>query len=106
MEVRFFDDKVKQFAKDLQMPTSAKVFRMFELLEWFGHTLGMPHSKHLGGGLHELRVRGTQEIRIFYVFHKGVAVLLHGFMKKSQQIPRKEIETARHKLSTLRLDRI
>ncbi|MDO8505665.1 MAG: type II toxin-antitoxin system RelE/ParE family toxin [bacterium] len=104
MEVRFFDGKVKKFVNDLEMPTSAKVFRMFEMLERFGHTLGMPYSKHIGGGLCELRVRGIREVRIMYTFHKNMAVLLHGFIKKSQRIPSGELEKARKKLSTL--DRI
>lgn len=104
MEVRFFDEKVKRFVNDLEMPTAAKVFRMFELLERFGHILGMPHSKHIGDGLFELRARGTQEIRLFYTFHKGAAIVLHGFIKKSQRIPKKELKIAQQKLSTL--DRI
>lgn len=104
MEVRFFDEKVKQFVNNLEMPTSAKVFRMFEMLERFGHTLGMPYSRHIGGSLCELRVRGIQEVRIMYTFHKGAAILLHGFLKKSQRIPVGELEKARQKLSTL--DRI
>lgn len=101
MDVVLFDKKVKQFVNDLEMPTAAKIFRMFELLERFGHTLGMPHSKYIDKGLFELRIRGTQEIRILYTFHKGAAILLHGFIKKAQHIPRKELEQARQKLSTL-----
>lgn len=83
------------------MPTSAKVFRMFELLDRFGHELGMPHSKNIGGGLYELRIRGIQEVRLFYAFHKGVALLLHGFIKKSQRIPGKEMKIVRQKLDAL-----
>lgn len=101
MEVRFIDDKVKQFVRDLEMRTSAKIFRTLELLERFGNELGMPHSKNIGRGLFELRMRGTQEVRLIYAFHSGAAVLLHGFLKKSQKIPRKEIEVALYKLSTL-----
>lgn len=101
MDVVFFDKKVKQFVNNLEMPTAAKVFRMFELLERFGHTLDMPHSKHIGDGLFELRARGTREVRVLYTFHKGMAILLHGFIKKSQRIPAKEIKIATQKLSTL-----
>ena len=101
MEVQFFDDRVKQFVQDLTMPTSAKVFRMLELLERFGHTLGMPHSRSIGGRLFELRVRGTQEVRLIYTFKHGMAVVLHGFFKKANKIPHKEIDLAYQKLSTL-----
>lgn len=101
METRFIDNNVRNFVARLDMPTSAKVFRTFELLEKFGNMLGMPHSRHVGKDLFELRIRGNQEIRIFYTFQKGVALLLHGFIKKSQRIPQKELEIAYKKLSTL-----
>jgi len=83
------------------MPTSAKLFRTFELLARFGNALGMPQSRHLGGGLFELRVRGVQEVRFFYTFHRGRAILLHGFIKKSARIPQREMDFARRKLSVL-----
>lgn len=101
MDVVFFDKKVKRFVNDLEMSTAAKVFRMFELLEKFGHALGMPHSKHIRNGLFELRARGTQEVRIFYAFYKDAAMLLHGFFKKSQRTPTKELKIALQKLSTI-----
>ncbi len=63
MEVLFFDNKVKQFIKQLDHVTAAKVFRTLEVLERFGHTLGMPHSKSLGTALFELRVRGSYVIK-------------------------------------------
>jgi len=71
------------------------------LLEEFGHKLGMPHSKEVNKNLFELRVRGVQEVRILYGFHKNSIVLLHGFIKKSQKIPKREIFTAQQKLRTL-----
>lgn len=67
----------------------------------FGHTLGLPHSKKVHAKLFELRSRGKQEVRIFYAFHKDAAVLLHGFVKKSRRIPKKEIRTALQKLQHL-----
>lgn len=101
MKVHFFDEKLEEFIKGLEKPIIAKVLRTIDLLEMFGHHLGMPHSKRLGGGLSELRVGGIQEVRFIYAFHRGEAVLLQGFLKKSRQIPRKEIEMALQKLSTL-----
>lgn len=100
MKVQFIDDTIKDFVAHLEMPTSAKVFRAFELLEKFGNLLGMPHSRHVGKNLFELRIRGDQEIRLFYTFQKDMALLLHGFVKKTQRIPKKELEIAYKKLST------
>lgn len=64
---------VQEFIDDLPKPTRAKVFRQLDVLELKGADLGMPNSKPLGDGLVELRVRsgrGTNEVRIFYIFAK------------------------------------
>jgi phage-related protein len=95
------DTKVERFISSLDKQTIAKVLRTLDLLEEFGHQLGMPHSKNVAKGLFELRTRGRQEVRIFYAFHKGQAYLLQGFIKKSQKTPKKELETAMDKLKGL-----
>ena len=104
MEIRIFDTSFKKLIKSLQKPTIAKVLCTIDLLEQFGQKLGPPHTKKISAHLFELRVSGKQEVRIFYSFHKSQILLLHGFVKKSQKIPQKEIKIARQKLKTL--DRI
>jgi phage-related protein len=88
------DDSVEEFITSLEKQTIAKVLRVIDLLERFQEKLNMPHGKKIADDIFELRIRGRQEIRIFYVFHKDVIVLLHGFVKKSNKIPAKEIEIA------------
>jgi len=99
MEVKFFDEQIERFIFNLQKKTIAKTLRTIDLLEEFGHKLGMPHSRRLGKGCFELRIRGGEEIRIFYIFDKGNAVLVHGFVKKTQKIPRREFKKFLEKLS-------
>ena len=101
MEIKFFDNKIESFIDSLDRQVIARLLRALDLLLTFGHELGMPHSKKVASRLFELRVRGKQEIRIFYAFHSGAAVLLHGFIKKSQRTPKREIEMARQKLKAL-----
>ena len=101
MNIKFFDSPVEKFIDSLERPTRAKIFRAIDLLDMFGNKLGLPHSKKVDSHLFELRARGKQEIRIFYTFHKDSAVLLHGFIKKSQRIPKKEIDMAIQKLKLL-----
>lgn len=60
----------------------------------FYHQLTMPVSRSLGSGLFELRKRGTPEVRLLYGFHQGAAIIVHGFIKKSRKIPKRELETA------------
>lgn len=85
---------LEKFIKSLESSTIAKVAHAIDLLQKHGNTLGMPRSKKLEGNLYELRVRGKQEIRIFYIFKGKQIYLLHGFKKQTQKTPRKEIEIA------------
>jgi len=64
-----------------------------------GQVLSMPLSRNLSSihvGLHELRLKDRSgQVRIFYFLKKGDAIcLLHAFRKKTQELPRKEIEIA------------
>jgi len=101
MEIRVFDTSLEKFIRSLQKPTIAKALRTIDLLEKFGQKLASPHTKKISARLFELRISGKQEVRIFYSFHKLQIFLLHGFVKKSQKIPRKEMKTAFQKLKSL-----
>lgn len=101
MEIQIFDESLENFIKSLEKPTVAKILRTIDLLELFGHRLGMPHTKRISEQLFELRIKGKQEVRIFYTFYKNKIVLLHGFIKKSAKIPKKEINNALAKLKHL-----
>jgi len=101
MQIKTFDNSLGEFIGSLEKSTIAKVLRVIDLLEQFGRDLQMPHSKRIKKNFFELRIRGQQEIRIFYTFHQSQVVLLHGFIKKSQKTPRKEIELALQKMAEL-----
>ena len=85
-----------EFLLSLDAATYAKTLRQIDLLEENGVNLGLPHTRTLGDGLVELRVRGKQEVRIFDIFERKMRiVLLHGFVKKTQTTPRKELLVAK-----------
>ncbi|MBN1778658.1 MAG: type II toxin-antitoxin system RelE/ParE family toxin [Candidatus Buchananbacteria bacterium] len=92
---------VEKFISSLENSTIAKVLRVVDLLEKFGNQLALPHSKKIGVSLFELRIKGRQEIRIFYTFKNGSAIIFYGFIKKSQATPRREIKLAKRKLKDL-----
>lgn len=94
MRVVFFNSELERFVRELEKPVIAKVLRTIDLLETFGNRLGMPHSKPVGNRIFELRVRGAQEVRILYAFHGNRAVLLCGYVKKTRDLPARELETA------------
>lgn len=77
--------------------------RIVELLMEFGPDLHMPHSRALGGGLFELRPRGSGGIgRSFYCFIAGRrAVILHAFIKRTPKTPVRELRIAWKRMKEL-----
>lgn len=96
-----YHDEVKAFIKKLQKPTRSKILRGIELIEQYGQDLSLPHVKKITNLLYELRIRGREEARIFFVLQKESAFLIHGFVKKTQKTPRREIETAEKRFQLL-----
>ncbi|HEX7125720.1 MAG TPA: type II toxin-antitoxin system RelE/ParE family toxin [Thermodesulfobacteriota bacterium] len=65
----------------------------------------MPDSRALGGGLFELRCKGSEGIaRVFYgVFSDDRELwLLHAFRKQTQRTPRDDLALAKRRLRALR----
>ena len=89
-----YEGGVKKFIDLVQISTKAKLTRAVRLMIEYGPDLGMPLSRKIDSQLYELRIRGTQEVRIFYTYFKKTIVMLHGFVKKTQKIPRRELEKA------------
>ena len=77
----------------------ARYLRLTDLMLEVGPNLGMPHTRAMGLGLFELRVKGKEGIaRVFYgTLVAQRIVMLHVFIKKSQKTPQKELEIARHR---------
>jgi phage-related protein len=74
--------------------------RLIELLIKHGPSLRLPHSRAFGDGLFELRPRGRSGSgRAFYCFLVGKrVVILHAFIKKSQETPDRELKLARKRM--------
>ena len=69
----------------------------------FGWPLGMSVVRKLDKGLWEVRSSLNNRIaRVIFTVEGNTMVLLHGFIKKSQKTPQKEIETAKRRLEQLR----
>lgn len=85
------------FLNTLNPKQEAKVLRSIQLLEEFGPSMGMPHVKFLGDGIYELRTQLASDIFRTTLFHyqDQQIVLLHGFKKKTQKTPPREIRKAK-----------
>ena len=99
-KVTFYSSRLEE--EILQLPTGflARFLKYAERLEVFGPDLGMPHTRAMGRGLFELRLKAAEGIaRVFYCTVAGrQIVMLHQFTKKSEKTPRKELEVARRRM--------
>lgn len=96
-EIEFYESNngispVYEYILKLRPQAKAKAIHLIDLLSKYGNALGLPHSRSLGGGLFELRIRGKEEARIIYCFLRNKRIiLLHAFKKQTQETPRREI---------------
>ena len=96
---------VLDFILSLGPKQQAKVFREIELLKKFGNELHFPHVRKMEGekynSLWELRIEfASDAFRIFYfMYYQNRSILLHGFSKKTQKTPAKELETAFNRMN-------
>jgi phage-related protein len=69
-----------------------------------GPNLGEPHTKAMGDGLFELRLKGAEGIaRVFYCTLIGKRlVMLHSFIKKSDRTPKRELEIAHQRMKKIK----
>ena len=68
-----------------------------------GFPLGLPLVEKLDTNLWEVRSHIPDGIcRIIFTVWQGTMILLHGFVKKSQKIPSKELQTAKNRLTEFR----
>ena len=95
MEVVYWNNKIERFIKSLGNETSMRVIRTIGVLERVGYLIEMPDSKSLGRGLFELRIHGKRQVRIIYLFKGNKAYILHGFVKKTGAISRRDMDYAR-----------
>jgi phage-related protein len=58
--------------------------------------LGMPLVRGLGRGLWEVRscLTGGRIARVIFTVEHGAMILLHGFIKKSQRMPKPDLDLA------------
>ncbi|MDP2630798.1 MAG: type II toxin-antitoxin system RelE/ParE family toxin [Candidatus Uhrbacteria bacterium] len=101
MIVQYFDKDIKGFVETSDDRIRVRVVRTITILERFGNQITMPYSKKIGDRLFELRTMGNPAVRIFYTFYHGQAILLHGYIKKTQKMPRRELLYVLKKLNTL-----
>ena len=99
-QIVYFNDRVQKDVLSMPSGILADYLRLTEAMALYGADLRMPHSRALGAGLFELRPKGPEGIgRVFYCTQAGrVIVILHSFIKKTQETPDADMRMARKRL--------
>ncbi|MFN3466874.1 MAG: type II toxin-antitoxin system RelE/ParE family toxin [Candidatus Brocadiales bacterium] len=89
------DSPVDDFLDSLDVKARAKVEALIGFLAREGYRLRRPYTDTLHGKIRELRIPyRTNQYRVLYFFQRDCIVLLCGFVKKTQEVPKGEIERA------------
>jgi phage-related protein len=102
--IEYYSGKVQDDIYSLPESLQARYIHLSERMLVYGANLKEPHTKALEDGLFELRLKGKEGIaRVLYCTVIGNRiVMLHSFIKKTDKIPRKELETAKHRMMEVR----
>lgn len=102
--INFYNERVLGKIKEWPVGLYADFLRLAGLMEEHGADLRMPHSRAMGEGLFELRCKGARGIgRAFYCTMVGRRiVILHSFIKKTQETPPSELHIARQRLKEVK----
>jgi phage-related protein len=84
----------------------ARYIHLTERMLNFGPDLGMPHTRALGKGLFELRLKAKEGIgRVFFCNRPDRRIMmLHAFVKKSAKTPARELKVARERMKEVQAD--
>jgi phage-related protein len=94
-------EPVREWLKELQKEDRKAIGEDIKTAQ-VGWPLGMPLIRKVERDLWEVRSNITAGIaRTFFTVEKDTMVLLHGFIKKSHEIPLNELRTARRRMRNI-----
>jgi phage-related protein len=101
--IEFFNAAVKAEITGWPAGINASFTRIAEQMVESGPNLGLPYTRPFGDGLFEIRAKGREGIGRAFIcaLVERRIVILHGFIKKTQQTPVKELKLARKRLKEI-----
>ncbi len=96
-QLTYYSPKVAAQVERWPAGIRASFLRIAEVMAATGPDIGLPHTRAMGAGLFEIRAKGREGIGpAFYctIVGKNI-VILHSIIKKTQQTPPRDLETAR-----------
>jgi len=102
--IQYYNHAVQSDVLALPPTLLARYVVLTQRMQQHGANLGEPHTKALGGGLFELRLKGAEGIaRVFYgTLAQQHIVMLHGFVKKSQKTSAADLQLAQARLKEVK----
>jgi len=102
--IGYYDEELQRLIMELPDGIQARYIHLTERMVAFGPDLGMPHTRAMGKGLFELRMRSQEGIgRVLYCTLPGRRIfMLHAIVKKTVKTPARELKIARRRLKELK----
>jgi phage-related protein len=102
--ISFYDEQCQADLFSLPKTLLARFVSLSGRMLEHGPNLGEPHTKALGDGLFEMRLKGMEGIaRVMYCTLVGRRiVVLHSFVKKTDKIPAGEMAIAQKRLTEVK----
>ena len=96
------NEPVRDWLKDLSAAERKTIGADIKTVQ-FGWPLGMPLVRKMSKDLWEVRIHlETRIARVLFTVDQGAMVLLHGFIKKSSNIPADDLALAKHRLKQVK----
>ena len=102
--IEYYSPKIQRDIETLSKGLQARYIHLTRRMQEYGPHLREPHTKALGDGLFELRLKSKEGIaRVFYctIIERRI-VLLHSFSKKTDRTPPAELETAKKRMKEVK----
>ena len=102
--ITYFSETVQEEVLAMSAGFLGRFLRYTDRMESYGPDLGMPHTRAMGEGLFELRLKAADGIaRVFYctIIGKKI-VILHQFIKKTNKTPTRELVIAKRRMKEIK----
>ena len=94
-------EPVREWLKSLSQGEKKLIGEAVKTVQ-FSYPVGMPLVRKMSPDLWEVRINLSDKIaRVLFTIKNQKMILLHGFIKKSQKTPNKELEIAEIRLKNL-----
>ncbi len=103
-QIGYYSEDLQQVILNFPAGIQARYIHLTECMVVFGPNLGLPHTRALGEGLFEMRMKSKEAIGrvLFCTLPEQRIMMLHAFIKKSSKTPAKELKVARARLKEVK----